>query len=134
MLPELQNIILEYRNEMNELENLPEISAVQRVIDRSNRRLKKIATEVASIPVEVVDAMLSWEDITLHPEYQFLVSEFGRSVLDDVLTMTLATDYNTNVVFWLFILRTPTIYTGPFGAMFEKSLVFKIINLVTITW
>ena len=134
MLPELQNIILEYRNEMNELENLPEISAVQRVIDRSNRRLKKIATEVASIPVEVVDAMLSWEDITLHPEYQFLVSEFGRSVLDDVLTMTLATDYNTNIVFWLFILRTPTIYTGPFGAMFEKSLVFKIINLVTITW
>ncbi len=134
MLPELANIILEYRSEMNELENLPEISAVQRVINRSNRKLKKNAVEIASMPAEVIDALLSWEDITIHPEFEFLVSDFGREVLDDILTMTLATDYNTNAVFWLFILRTPTIYTGPFGAMFENSLVFKLINLVTITW
>ncbi len=134
MLPELSNIILEYRSEMNELENLPEISAVQRVINRSNRKLKKNAVEIASMPAEVIDALLSWEDITIHPEFEFLVSDFGREVLDDILTMTLATDYNTNAVFWLFILRTPTIYTGPFGAMFENSLVFKLINLVTITW
>ena len=87
--------------------------------------------EVAGMPSEVVDALLSWEDITTHPEFYFLVSDFGRTVLDDIITITLATDYNTNAVFWLFILRTPNIYTGPFGAMFEKSLVFKIINLIT---
>jgi len=134
MLPELENIILEYRNEMNTLENLPEVAAVQRLVNRSNRKIKKTAVEIASMPIEVVDALLSWEDISLHPEFQFLVSDFGREVLDDILTMTLATDYNTNAVFWLFITRNPTIYTGPFGAMFEKSMVFKIICLVTTTW
>ena len=134
MIPELETLILEYRNEMDQLENLPEIAAVRRVIERSNRKLKKTAVEIANMPEEVVDALLSWEDITLHPEFQFLVSDFGREVLDDILTMTLATDYNTNAVFWLFILRKPTIYTGPFGVMFENSLVFRIINLVTITW
>ena len=124
-------IIENYVEAFEIYESLPEVSAIRRLILDSNKNLMRIATAGLEVPVSVMMELILRDEFD--SEYLELLEENNDllRILDDVITTSMMTHYSTPALFWLFVQKTPTLYFGPYGVMFEQSLLFKLISVIT---
>ena len=125
--PELLNIIDQYVEAFMICESLPKISAIRRLILKSNQNLMKTATFLG-IPPQIMMYIIQIDETTHTDINHALILE-----LDECITMSLITHFASPALFWLFIEKQPTLYFGPYAVMFEQSLLFKLISVITST-
>ena len=128
---DLLDIVESYVDAFEIYESLPEVSAIRRLILDSNKNLMTIATSGLDIPISVMMQLILRDEF--NPEYIELLEENNDllRILDDVITTSMMTHYSTPALFWLFVQKTPNLYFGPYGVMFEQSLLFKLITVIT---
>ena len=125
--PELLNIIDQYVEAFDICESLPNISAIRRLILKSNKNLMKIATRFIGIPSVIMMHIIQISEPTI-------ITELNNTLifeLEDCITTSLMTHFATPSLFWLFIEKQPSLYFGPYAVMFQQSLLFKLISLIT---
>ena len=126
---DILNIIEDYRMSFQIIESLPKMKGVQNLIDKSNMRLLQCANDILEIPSYILLELLHYS--TAEPPLTFLVASDLHEQLNECLMYSLQTHHETGCLFWLFITRTPNIYFGPYATMFERSVFFKFLTLVT---
>ena len=132
MLPvEIEDLIQDYAAEMGDIESLPELTAVFDLVQKSNRSLVSIGNRHFNIPLPVMMEIHFRDDFHLPLFVNFQFTPEAISDLDDTLSMCVLRDWATSSVFWLFIQRDPTLYHGPYAKIFEESLLYKLLNVVT---
>jgi len=132
MLPlEIEEIIHQYAEEMGYVENLPERSAIQELVRKSNRSLIGIGHRYFQIPLPVLMEIHLREDFNRPLFVDFEITTAAIMDFDNLLSLCMNRDFATSSVFWLFIIRDPNIYHGTFSRIFEESLLFKLLNVVT---
>ena len=132
MLPEvLLEIIDEYVAEFSVLESLPEIKAIRTLVIKSNNALTRIATRGVRIPVAILMEIIFRDDFDVPYVTEIHINQQLISDFDKVLMYAMAGNFATSSLFWLMIQREPSLYHGPYAVLFENSLLFKLINLVT---
>ena len=132
MLPiELEEMIQDYAKQMGDLESLPEINAVFELVQKSNRSLVSIGNYHFNIPLPVMIEIHLRDDFSLPLVVNFQFTPQAVQDLNDTLSMCVFQDWATSAVFWLFIQRDPNLYHGPYAQLFEESLLFKLLNVVT---
>ena len=132
MLPQcLVQIIDEYVAEFDQLESLPEIAAVQRLAIKSNYFLIRLATRVIGVPLSVILEIIHREEFNERYLVHILVNTALLTDFNTCLMLGMNENCATSSLFWLFIIREPNLYFGPYARIFEKSLLFKLLNFVT---
>ena len=132
MLPQvILDIIDDYVQAFDLVESLPSIRAIRGVILKSNGNLIRIATHVLQIPMPVMMEIVLQEEF--NTEYIRMIISNPELIMkfDDVITISMMSHFATPALFWLFVQKTPTLYFGPYAVMFEQSLLFKLINIIT---
>ena len=121
----LLDLIDDYVQAFDLCESLPEVSAIRTLINKSNKNLCKVATQMLELPHQIMI------DISLDLDHEIFRNDVIVSMLDDIVSISLMTNFSTPALFWLFVQKTPTLYFGPYGVLFEQSLLFKMINIIT---
>ena len=128
---EIENLIHAYAVELGNAESLPEPRAIRELIRKSNRSLISVGHSHFSIPLPVLMEIHLREDLNTPLFVTFDLSPGAISDMDNLLNYCMHHCYATSSVFWLFILRSPNIYHGPYARLFEESLLHKLLNFVT---
>ena len=128
---EIENLIHQYAVELGNAENLPEPRAVRELIRKSNRALISVGHSHFNIPLPVLMEIHLREDLLRPLFVTFDLSPGALIDMDNLLSYCMHHDFATSSVFWLFILREPNIYHGPYSRLFEMSLLHKLLNFVT---
>ena len=132
MLPvEIENLIHEYAIEMGNLESLPEIRGIEELANKSNRTLVAIGNKHFGIPLPVLMEIHLREDFNEPLFVNFILTPQAVNDLDETVALCVLRNWATSSLFWLFILREPNLYHGPYTRIFEESLLFKLLNLIT---
>ena len=132
MLPvPIENLIHEYALEMGNLESLPEIRAVEELANKSNRTLIAIGNKHFGIPLPVLMEIHLREDFNEPLFVDFILTPQAVNDLDETVALCVLRNWATSSLFWLFILREPNLYHGPYTRIFEESLLFKLLNVIT---
>ena len=135
MLPQvLLDLIDAYVQAFDLVESLPSVRAIRDLILKSNANLLRIATHVLIIPMHVMmEIVLQDTTEVFDMQYIEIIIENTDLIahLDDVISCSMMSHFATPALFWLFIQKSPTLYFGPYGVMFEQSLLFKLINIIT---
>ena len=132
MLPvEIENLIHEYALEMGDLESLPEIRAVFQLANKSNRTLIAIGNKHFGVPLPVLMEIHLREDFSEPLFVAFELTPAAISDFDEIVSLCVVRNWATSSLFWLFILREPNLYHGPYTRIFEESLLFKLLNVIT---
>ena len=132
MLPQvILDLIDDYVQAFDLVESLPSIRAIRGLILKSNGNLIRIATHVLQIPMPVMMEIVLQEEF--NTEYIRMIISNPELIMkfDDVITISMMSHFATPALFWLFVQKTPTLYFGPYAVMFEQSLLFKLINIIT---
>ena len=132
MLPQvILDLIDDYVQAFDLVESLPSIRAIRGLILKSNGNLMRIATHVLNIPMPVIMEIVLQEEFDT--EYIRMIISNPELIMkfDDTITISMMSHFATPALFWLFVQKTPTLYFGPYGVMFEQSLLFKLINIIT---
>ena len=132
MLPQvILDLIEDYVQAFDLVESLPSIRAIRGLILKSNGNLMQIATHVLNIPVPVIMEIVLREEFDT--EYIMMIISNQELIMkfDDAITISMMSHFSTPALFWLFVQKTPTLYFGPYAVMFEQSLLFKLINIIT---
>ena len=132
MLPEcLINIIDEYLAEIGQLESLPELLAIRKLAQTSDNFLVGLATGPLLIPTAVMVEIVYLQQF--HEPY-FIETVLNTVLLEKFNTCLICamnTNLATSSLFWLFLNREPNLYFGPYSVIFESSVLFKMLNIVT---
>ena len=132
MLPvDIENIIHDYARQMGVLENLPKLTAIYDLIQKSNRSLVAIGTQYYNIPLPVLMELHLRDEFRLPFLVNFQITAANVQDLDNTLSFCVLRDWATSSVFWLFIQRDPNLYFGAYARMFQDSLLYKLLNAVT---
>ena len=121
------DIIEEYCVELHQLESLPEISAVRKLVRRSNLFLVNVCTRMLGVPLTLLRDIQSLNDA----EYLGPLINIFREDFNTALMFAMQSDYNTSSLFWLFIQRDPNLYFGPYMKLFDNSLFQKFVQVIT---
>ena len=131
MLPQdVLDIIETYVTQFDMLESLPEIASIQKLVTKSNHSLIMIATQLVGIPLALV-MEIALTDSSIPFLVDIDISRVLSLELNQTIMFSMNANFATSSLFWLFILREPNIYHGPYSALFENSLLFKMVNLIT---
>ena len=131
MLPDcLVKIVEEYIAEIHQLESLPEVSSITRLIQKSNHFLTRVSTMVLGVPHSVILEIVHREEFNEPYFLQIVMNPFLLADFNTCLMFSMENNYATSSLFWLFIAREPSIYFGPYAKLFENSLLFKLLNFV----
>jgi hypothetical protein len=132
MIPQvLIDLIDEYVAEFDQLESLPEIKAIKRLAIKSNDFIIRLATQILGIPVAVIMEIIHREEFSETYLVHILVNTALLADFNTCLMLAMNENYATSSLFWLFIVREPNLYFGPYAKIFEQSLLYKLVNFVT---
>ncbi len=132
MLPQvLIDLIDEYVAEFDQLESLPEITAIQQLAIKSNHFIIRLATQILGIPLAVIMEIIHREEFSETYLVHILVNSALLADFNTCLMLAMNENYATSSLFWLFIVREPNLYFGPYAKIFEQSLLYKLVNFVT---
>ena len=121
------DIIEEYCVELHQLESLPEISAIRKLVHRSNLFLVNVCTRMLGVPLTLLRDIQSLNDAQrLGPLINIFREDFNTALM-----FAMQSDYNTSSLFWLFIQRDPNLYFGPYMKLFDNSLFQKFVQVIT---
>ncbi len=133
MLPTvLCDIIEEYIAQIDQLESLPEVNAILKLAQKSDKFLVRVATVIIGIPQAVITEIIHCAEFNEPYLLEIIINPILVTNLNTCLMFAMKHDYATSSLFWLFIVREPNLYFGPYTAIFENSLLFKILNFVTM--
>ena len=124
------DIIETYVTQFDMLESLPEIASIQKLVTKSNHSLIMIATRLVGIPLALV-MEIALTDSSIPFLVDIDISRVLSLELNQTVMFSMNANFATSSLFWLFILREPNLYHGPYSALFENSLLFKMVNLIT---
>ena len=128
MLPkDLASIVEDYIADIHQLENLPEVRSVRRLALKSDRFLIHNANVLFEVPTHVLIEIVHLEQ---HHSTFFVDTDIVNK-LHHLLVLAMNTNMATSSLFWLFIIREPNLYFGAYSTVFESSLLFKLLNIVT---
>ncbi len=116
------SLIEEYSCEMGQLESLPELKSIELLIEKSDRSLYGYAICTFGLPISIIS----------NPEHVADFYDEPMKLYNECLLAAMSSDYATSALFWLFIQREPTLYHGPYVKLFEKSLLYNFMNIVTM--
>ena len=100
---------------------LLEIRSIQRLAILSDRSLMSVG-RILGIPFEIMGLLRNEQG----PVPSLLVTDLNK-----VIIFSMHGHYATYALFWLFIKREPNLYHGPYAKIFEESLLFSLIRIVT---
>ena len=122
MLPrDILDIIDSYIDRFNYWESLPSVSAIKRLIRKSNEKLMKLMVISRFIPPHVTNP----RQFT----FIFALTSDNIDMLDRIVNRSIFYDPATSALFWLFIRSQPSIYHGPYARVFDQSsLLHHLIN------
>ena len=133
MLPKaLLEIITSYVDKFDFWESLPDPKAVHKLIRGSDQDIIRRVIGGLELPMH-----MSWEILTRFETNRtwllcIPMNEVSFDRLDFLLTQSVAHCWQTHAVFWLFIQKPENIYHGCYTRMFEESLLYQLLNIVTM--
>ena len=134
MLPvEIINIITDYRESFDLIENLPTLRAVQKLKERSDKNLVRIAQQMFGMPRGIFDDLLGEPCLAGIIVRSIVPHRILAADMDSVLIISIQQTWATSSLFWLFISKAPNIYFGPYARIFESSLLFRMMSFTTST-
>jgi len=128
---EIELLIDEYAEQMGDVESLPEIVSISELAKKSNRSLVAIANRKYNIPLPVLMEIHLRENFDEPVFVNFELTPECINDLDEIVSYSVLRDWPTSSLFWLFIIREPNLYHGPYTQIFENSLLFKLLNIIT---
>ena len=134
MLPlEIVEIITDYRESFDLIENLPTLAAVRRLKQSSDKNIVRIAQRLFGMPRAIFDDLLGEPCLAGLLVRSIVPRRILAADMDAVLMISVQQTWATSSLFWLFISKAPNIYFGPYARIFETSLLFRIISFTTST-
>ena len=128
MLPKvLCDLVEEYIAEIHTLENLPRLSSVKKLALRSDHFLIHNATVIFQVPTHILIEIVHLQSF----HQTFFVDVEHVNTFHNLLVLAMNNDVATSSLFWLYIVREPNLYFGAYSNIFETSLLFKLLNIVT---
>ena len=126
MLPQdLINLIHGYVDKFNFWESLPNPKRIQRLASRSNRDLVTRLTLAPFLPPHLIHRPVFTFGFELTPE--------TVSHIENALCGSVELCWQTSALFWLFIENEETIYHGCFTKIFEESLFYQLVNIISLS-
>ena len=126
MLPkELYDLIMSYVDKFNLWESLPAPKRIRKLASKSNQDLVTRLTLFPFLP----------PIFTTRPEFTFgfeLTSE-NMKIIENTVCGSVECCWQTSALFWLFIENNTTLYHGPYTSIFEESLFFQLVNILSLT-
>ncbi len=132
MLPsDLENIVHSYVDKFNAWESLPDPKAIKRLVHSSDGDLIARLCGALGMPQNMY-----WEILTRFEGNRTWLMSIPVTVemfkkLDKVLARAVAHCWQTHAIFWLFIQNPQNIYYGCYTAIFEGSLLYQLLSIVT---
>ena len=134
MLPTaIINLITDYRESFDLIENLPTIASVQRLKELSDKNISRIAQRLFGMPVGIFDDILGRPCLAGLLVRSIVPHRVLAADMDSILMISIQQYWATSSLFWLFISKVPNIYFGPYARIFESSLLFRMISFTTST-
>ena len=132
MLPQvILDIITSYVDKFNSWESLPDPKAVKRLIRGSDSDLLSSLCGILGMPEHMyLEIRERFERNQTWLVSVVLTVETVRQ-MDEILSRSISFCWKTHAVFWLFIQNPQNIYHGCYTSLFEGSLLFQILNIVT---
>ena len=132
MLPaDLENVVHSYVDKFNTWESLPDPKAIRRLVHSSDADLIRrvcIALEMPHVLYTEIRTRFESNQTWL-VSIPVNVAMFTK--LDKLLARAVAHCWQTHAVFWLFIQNPQNIYYGCYTQIFEESLLYQLLNIVT---
>jgi len=126
MLPrDLLDLVQSYVDKFNFWESLPDPKRIQKLASKSNNDLVTRLTLSPFLPPHFVNLQKFTFGFQLTPE---IVKN-----IDDALCGSVENCWQTSALFWLFIENEETIYHGCFTRIFEESLFYQLVNIISLT-
>lgn len=128
---DLENVVHSYVDKFNTWESLPDPKAIRRLVHRSDGDL----IHRVCIALQMPHGLYTEIRTRFESNQTWLVSipvniaTFKK--LDTVLFHSVAHCWQTHAVFWLFIQNPQNIYHGCYTEIFEGSLLYQLLNIVT---
>ena len=128
---DILDLITSFVDKFDYWESLPELSAIQRLVKKSDKDLLERISQMLFLPLEFI---IELQRRNRHNEPFVLalnIDPHRFKALDLILLDSMNECWQTHVVFWLFIAKTENIYHGGFTKIFENSFLFQILNVIT---
>ena len=127
---DIELLIHEYAQQMSDVESLPEIASISELAKKSNRILVAIANRKYNIPLPVLMEIHLRENFNEPLCIDFELTSECINNLNEIVLYSILRNWPTSSLFWLFIIREPNLYHGPYAQIFEDSLLFKLLNII----
>ena len=129
--PDLENIVHSYMDMFNSWESLPDPKAVRRLIHSSDRDFILRLCAMLQMPENMYfEIKTRFENNQTWLVSIPLIPAMVKKV-DKLLGRAVAHCWQTHAVFWLFIQNPQNIYYGCYTALFEGSLLYQLLTIVT---
>ena len=124
VLPDcLLQIIESYVDKFNFWESLPNPKRIHRIAQKSNEDLVTRLTLSPFLPPHLVRARTF--------TFAFQVNHETIRQIEAALCGSVESCWQTSALFWLFIENEETIYHGCFTKIFEESLFYQLVNVIS---
>jgi len=122
---DLLDLIQTYVDKFNLWESLPDPKSIKRLASKSNKDLVTRLTLSPFLPAHFVT----------RPSFTFAFELSPETIqnIEDALSGSVENCWQTSALFWLFIENEETIYHGCFTKIFEESLFYQLVNIISLT-
>ena len=122
---DLLTIIHSYVDRFNFWESLPNPKRIQRLAQKSNEDLVTRLSLSLFIPPHIAE--------TPRFTFAFELNSDTLKQIEQALCGSVENCWQTSVIFWLFIENEETIYHGCYTKIFEESLFYQLVNILSLT-
>ena len=122
---DLLEIIHSYVDRFNFWESLPNPKRIQRLANKSNQDLVTRLSLSPFLPPHLVNTP------TFTFAFQLDVDTLKQ--IEAALCGSVECCWQTSVIFWLFVENEETIYHGCYTKIFEESLFYQLVNIISLT-
>jgi len=132
MLPsDLETIVHSYVDKFNAWESLPDPKAIKRLVHSSDGDFILRLCAALQMPENMYCAIQTRFEKNQTWLMRIPVTAAMFTKLDKLLARAVAHCWQTHAIFWLFIQNPQNIYYGCYTAIFEGSLLYQLLTIVT---
>jgi len=122
---DLLEIIHSYVDRFNFWESLPSPKRIQRLAQKSDLDLVTRLSLSPFLPPHLIN--------TSTFTFAFQLDTDNLKQIEEALCGSVENCWQTSVIFWLFIENEETIYHGCYTKIFEESLFYQLVNILSLT-
>ena len=130
MLPKpVENLILQYVQEMHDVMDLPDIRAIRRLIRRSNEYVLQCLGFVLDLGAHDLFRIRYQIGLDADFIFYFRLSPINRLRLISLIERGVVNNMPTSFLVWMFVFRTPNLINYPrFRKLFCGSLLCSLLS------